>query len=223
MTKLHLGCGCIYLEGYVNIDYPRTEHTVQEEALTADLYCDIATLDYPAGSVNEIRSHHVFEHFPRQTALALLCRWTDWLETGGVLRIETPDLMGAAKALTAWRTPYGKKQQIIRHLFGSHEANWAAHWDGWYEARFRHTLEALGYRDIHCVCSCWEALYNIDVTAIRGKAWFSFDDYEAMASKILGESLVTFREGELSESEKTMHSVWLDGWRKAYLLGRDSG
>ena len=30
MTRLHLGCGTRYLDGYVNIDYPPSEHTVRE-------------------------------------------------------------------------------------------------------------------------------------------------------------------------------------------------
>src|SRR5512139_881733 len=98
MTKLHLGCGTRYLDGYVNIDHPPSEHTVQH-ALVADRYADINDLHYPAGEIDEVRLHHVFEHFPRQIALALLCRWTDWLKPGGLLRIETPDAMASAWAL----------------------------------------------------------------------------------------------------------------------------
>ena len=80
--KLHLGCGHYYLEGYTNVDYPPSEHSVQQ-SIKADLFCDLATLRYAAGSVDEIRLHHVFEHFPRPAALALLCRWRDWLVPGG--------------------------------------------------------------------------------------------------------------------------------------------
>ena len=127
--KLHLGCGQYYLEGYVNVDYPASEHQVQK-SLRADLFRDLSTLTYPGASVEEVRLHHVFEHFSRPVALALLCRWRDWLVPGGTLRIETPDLMASARLLVWPWVKYEKKQEVIRHLFGSHEAHWAIRTDG---------------------------------------------------------------------------------------------
>lgn len=79
--KLHLGCGDNYLAGYLNIDLPPSRQTVVKTK--ADLYADIRVLDYPEGSVDEIRSHHVFEHFSRQEALKLLANWRRWLKVGG--------------------------------------------------------------------------------------------------------------------------------------------
>lgn len=216
MKKLHLGCGQIYLDGYVNIDYPRTEHTVQA-SLVADKYCNIVELEYPAASIAEIRLHHVFEHFPRPVALALLCRWTDWLSVGGTLRIETPDLIAAAKALASPFVSYKKKQQITRHLFGSHEAAWAAHWDGWHAEKFQKILARLGYTAIHCTCSRWYTLHNIDVTARRGSQLFSFEEYQEIASEIFLESLIVSERNKIADSEMTMHEIWMDTWRKVYL------
>src|SRR3990172_7747840 len=63
--RLHLGCGENYFNGYINIDYPSSEHTVQERA-AADIFGDITTLVFPSQSIDEIRSHHTFEHFNRQ-------------------------------------------------------------------------------------------------------------------------------------------------------------
>ena len=96
--KLHLGCGQQYLQGYVNVDYPASEHQVQK-SLRADLYTDLTKLSYPVASIEEVRLHHVFEHFSRPVALALLCRWRDWLAPGGRLHVETPDLMASARML----------------------------------------------------------------------------------------------------------------------------
>ncbi|MBE3140734.1 MAG: hypothetical protein IMZ53_09145 [Thermoplasmata archaeon] len=63
-TRLHLGCGEVYLGDYLNIDYPLASHTLQTK-LAADEYHNILELRYPANSIEEIRPHHVFEHFAR--------------------------------------------------------------------------------------------------------------------------------------------------------------
>lgn len=219
MTKLHLGCGTRYLDGYINIDHPPSEHTVQH-ALVADRYVDISELNYPVGTIDEIRLHHVFEHFPRQLALALLCQWTDWLKPGGLLRIETPDVMASAWALVSPMTSNGARHQIIRHLFGSHEASWAAHWDGWYKDRFKKTLKALGFHDLKFVRSRWGATRNIEVLAIRGDKKFTLENYRSIVEGILAQSLVTHWSksslNAVAESEKAMLDVWMREWEQAY-------
>jgi predicted SAM-dependent methyltransferase len=82
IVKLHLGYGQRYLEGYVNIDFPVSEDTLQKDNV-ADLHAGILGLRYPVGSVEEIRLHHVFEHFSRPVACALLASWFSWLYPGG--------------------------------------------------------------------------------------------------------------------------------------------
>lgn len=223
VSRLHLGCGTRYLEGYTNIDYPSNEHTVQS-GLVADLYADIRQLQFSKDSIDEVRLHHVFEHFPRQIAIALLCRWTDWLKPGGMLHIETPDVMASAWALVSPLASYKERQQIIRHLFGSHEASWAAHWDGWYDERFRHTLSMLGYRNIRLKKSRWESLRNIEVFATRGDLMFSIPDYRRIAMSLLSDSLITYgstgnaRKPVVSDSEQVMLDVWMREWESAYIV-----
>jgi predicted SAM-dependent methyltransferase len=219
MTRLHLGCGTRYLDGYVNIDHPPSKHTVQDQ-LVADLYADISELNYPAGSIDEVRLHHVFEHFPRQIALALLCRWCDWLRPGGTLRIETPDVIGSAWALISPFSSNRLKQQVIRHLFGSHEAAWAAHWDGWHKERFKHTLTMLDFTKQTFIQSKWGALYNIEVLATRGTCTFNLTDYERIVENLLRESLITHKSihssHDVAESEMAMLTVWMREWKAAY-------
>ena len=219
MTKLHLGCGTRYLDGYVNIDYPASEHTVQH-ALVADRRADITKVIYPTSTVDEVRLHHVFEHFPRQIALALLCRWAEWLKPGGLLRIETPDVMASAWALISPLTSSSKRYQIVRHLFGSHEAGWAAHWDGWYKDRFRHTLTALGFRDLRFVKSRWGATRNIETLATRGDKKFTLQEYRKIVKDLLAKSLVTHRSrwafNMVADSEQAMLEVWMREWEQAY-------
>lgn len=219
-TRLHLGCGTRYLDGYVNIDHPPSQHTVQSD-IRVDRHADIVKLTYPAGSVDEIRLHHVFEHFPRQIALALVCRWNDWLKPGGLLWIETPDVMTSAWALVSPFTSEDTRQQILRHLFGSHEAQWAAHWDGWYESRFAATLTLLRFRDLEFVHSAWGALRNIEVKAHRGAGTYSAETYRPIVRELLMKSLVTHKTKSsrhaISESELCMLEVWMREWEAHYL------
>lgn len=141
--KLHLGCQEKYLEGYINIDLPPSEHTAQE--VKADLYSDVRDLDYETSTVDEIRSHHLLEHFSRQEALFLIARWHRWLKIGGLLVVETPDFEESAKKFIRANT---KDQFVIgRHIFGSHEASWAYHKDFWSETKFRYILERIGFSE----------------------------------------------------------------------------
>ncbi|MDD2336791.1 MAG: methyltransferase domain-containing protein, partial [Geobacteraceae bacterium] len=122
--RLHLGCGQKYLQGYINIDFPSENHTTQSRQI-ADYCANILDLDFPPGSVDEIRCHHVLEHFERPVALSLLAQWQSWLKKEGTLVIETPDLEESARLLLSEQSTYQEKQVIIRHLFGSNEAHWA--------------------------------------------------------------------------------------------------
>jgi hypothetical protein len=182
---------------------------------------DLTTLNYPAKSIEEIRLHHVFEHFPRPVALALLCRWRDWLVPSGRLRVETPDLKASARLLVSRFTSYDEKQEVIRHIFGSHEADWAVHWDGWYAERFERTLGRLGY-DIESIeTSKWERLRNVEVIARKGTAAFRIGDYRAAAAELLRLSTIKSRVGNrssgLSTSEDEMLAVWMSMWERTYL------
>jgi predicted SAM-dependent methyltransferase len=141
MLKIHLGCQEKYLEGYVNIDLPPSQHTAQE--VKADQYADVRELTYEADTVDEIRTHHMLEHFSRQESLVLLSRWHKWLKLGGIVHIETPDFEESARKFL--KSSRHDQQILGRHIFGSHEAEWAYHKDFWSEDKFRFVLGELGF------------------------------------------------------------------------------
>jgi hypothetical protein len=140
-NRLHLGCGETYLEGYVNIDFPQSEHTIVR--IKADKYTDIRKLDCAAGAVDEVRAHHFLEHFSRAESLALLMRWRRWLKPGGLMVLETPDFEGILRDIISIKD-LKKKLELERHLFGSQEARWAVHYDGWFEEKYRFVMNRLG-------------------------------------------------------------------------------
>jgi len=84
--KLHLGCGDVHLDGFVNIDSMHMP--------TVDAVADIRYLHarkYPKNSADLIYASHVLEHFTRWEYGSVLRRWFDILKPGGILRVAVPD------------------------------------------------------------------------------------------------------------------------------------
>lgn len=116
--KLHLGCGENYLQGYHNIDFPSTSHTVQTNTVV-DEYADILELYYSVSSMAEVRLHHVFKHFfTRPASLALLASWwSSRLAKDGILRIEVPGFDRCARIVLSPFSISTNQNRTERHLF----------------------------------------------------------------------------------------------------------
>lgn len=200
--KLHLGCGETLLSGYVNIDYPKDQHNIMN--VSPDLAADLTMLACRENSVDEIRSHHVFEHFNRIAALGMLIRWRSWLKPGGLLIIETPDFLATARAALE----LGASEQIAlaRHLEGDQAAQWGFHFGQWFPGRFKRTLSLLGYEidSIESARSPWHRLPLHNVTVLARKPMQTAGmDIDAAAEQLLRDSLV-------AEEEVDKLAVWTD-------------
>ena len=203
--KLHLGCGQRYLQGYVNIDLPPDEPALRP-APVADRYEDLTCLRFAAGSVEEVRLHHVFEHFPRPQALALLACWNAWLAPGGLVHIEVPDF--ARTAFAALRPLAGKaeRRRAVRHLFGSHEASWAVHREGWSVASLSDSVAAFGFGDLQVRRNSWKGTHNFEVIARRRHS------LDAEAAAVAARRLLCDYLVDRSESELRLLEVWLQAF-----------
>jgi len=206
--KLHLGCGQVYLEGYVNIDYPLTEHTVQQKSV-ADEFADLTDMRYKAGTIEEVRLHHVFEHFPRTQAIALLVSWHSWLKKGGKVHIEVPEFDATARLVLDRKTSDKDRNVAIRHIFGSNEAPWAVHYDGWSEDRFRELFDAFGFKMEKVERNSYLATRNIEVIAKKNKKTGSKDQVKEKARKYLKQFTVND-----SEFEVRLLEIWLRDFTK---------
>lgn len=200
--KLHLGCGQYYLDGYVNIDYPDSEQSVQSN-VKVDLYSDLLALKYSSSSIEEIRSHHVFEHFERSIACALLTSWNSWLVDGGILRIEVPDFEKCMKAILNPFKEQHKKSIAMRHIFGSQEAHWAIHYHGYTKKNMKEMMELFGFEITNVNQFEWNGLYNLDITAKKVKV-LSVSACREMTEVYLNQFMV-----DQSESEMDQLKIWM--------------
>lgn len=194
--KLHLGCGQKYIEGYVNIDYPISEHSIQEKSV-ADVHADITQLSYPLSSVDEVRLHHVFEHFTRPIACGLISEWRFWLKQGGILHIEVPDFQRTAFTVLNPFSISRSRTVALRHIFGSHEAFWAVHCEGWTVSQLSNLLKKLEFEILEIKKNSWKGTYNFEVIARKNDNDLSQADSEKMVKDFLSDYLVDSSEGEL--------------------------
>ena len=205
--KLHLGCGQRHFEGYVNIDYPLSEHSVQQTSI-ADEYANLLELRYKPNSIEEVRLHHVFEHFPRAVASALLYSWSTWLKKGGTLRIEVPDFEKTGKVALSRFSSKKAKAVAMRHIFGSQEAHWAVHFEGYTPASLSNVMELYGFKVSEVKKNSHLGTYNIDVIATKVK-----DLSTAEAASITRNYLNGYLVAEV-ESEKLMLDIWMSDYEK---------
>lgn len=203
--KLHLGCGERYLDGYRNIDFPPSEHAVQTQT-RVDEYADIRELAYPYASVAEVRLHHVFEHFSRPVALALLSAWNAWLEPGGALRIEVPDFDRTARRVLRPFASEERRGVALRHIFGSQEAAWAFHLEGWSGKRLEKTAEAFGFSVLERRKSRYKGTYNVDLS-FRRTAELTVAEARSAARERLSKYLV-----DASSTEMRILAVWMTAY-----------
>jgi ubiquinone/menaquinone biosynthesis C-methylase UbiE len=137
MKKLHLGCGDMILQGYINCDLynPR-----------ADVKCDALHLPFEDESVDEIYSAHLFEHFDFYEAFKLLEEWKRVLKTGAKLIIETPDLEANCRALV--NLPEERRCHLYDQFYGKPWIPGLGHKFLYTEGQLRITLQWMGFKDI---------------------------------------------------------------------------
>jgi len=205
--KLHLGCGHYYLKGYVNIDYPVSKHTLFSKSLV-DKHADIAKLKYKPNTVDEIRLHHVFEHFPRPIVCALVVTWRYWLKSGGILHIEVPDFDKSAQIILNPLTTNKAKFVALRHIFGSHEADWANHYEGWSIKRLTNFLKDYQFDIIKTNKSHWLGTHNINVIAKKNNQLLTTTNANIISKQYLTNFLV-----DQSVSEVKLLKIWIDSYQ----------
>lgn len=166
MKKLELGSGKFPHQGYTHIDIDPKHRP--------DIAGDFRTMVF--SEVDEIRSHHLLEHFSRQEGIEVLKQWHSWLKKGGKLIVETPDFEAICHHFTDQpKRLWGTREMLVMSAYGSQEADWAYHKDGWWEDKFKEVLPELGFeitlvKHTHSRYhknNTWYRLPNILVEAVK--------------------------------------------------------
>lgn len=87
-TKLHIGCGKNYFDGWINIDN-NSDNNIQKLDMNLDLRNPLPFRD---DSVDYIFNEHFLEHLTVQDGLKALMEFRRVLKPGGVLRVAMPGL-----------------------------------------------------------------------------------------------------------------------------------
>jgi len=132
--RLHLGCGKVRLEGFVNIDHRATSAT--------DLECDILQLPFDDNTVTRIETYHVIEHLGRHEAVRAVREWHRVLKSGGVLVMECPDFDATCREYLEGRV------DRIDNIFGLQRFEGDSHRFGYNFERLRLLLAECGFQSI---------------------------------------------------------------------------
>lgn len=138
MLKLHLGCGKIYIPGFVHIDaidYPHVDHVASIDRLSF----------IEDNSVSLIYACTVLEHFKRRDTINVLKEWYRVLTPGGTLRVSVPDF----EALAEIYNKYDKNLKlIIGPLLGRQNYLYNIHYNIFDFKTLKENLEEAGYKNI---------------------------------------------------------------------------
>jgi predicted SAM-dependent methyltransferase len=140
--RLHLGCGSVRLAGFCNVD--------AMPAAAVDVLDDIRTLDrFPDGSVEEIYTCHVLEHFAHDEIEPLLRRWHALLRPGGCLRISVPDMDRIVQVYAKNFDHFQKPSHTpwIGLIYGGQTTPYDFHKTGFNACWLRYLLERNGFMD----------------------------------------------------------------------------
>lgn len=144
--KLHLGCGKVYIPGFIHIDLADYPHV--------DYKNDISCLPmFANNSVDLIYCCHALEYYDRQEAQEVLKEWHRVLKPGGILRLAVPDFEAIVKVYLKYKDL--AHQGILGPLYGRMEIKTADgekviyHKTTYDFASLKTALGAAGFKNIH--------------------------------------------------------------------------
>ena len=152
--KLHVGCGGVYLRGYVNLDaqgtlvasVPQDGQPIGRDVrdyyaaggtwdalpnaarVIVDRLGNMAQLPPDLRGLDKILAVQCLEHLAFDVARACVAHWHSCLRPGGVLVVTVPD----SAATLDWSIHDPTRHRFgARHIYGSHKDPWNVHLSIW--------------------------------------------------------------------------------------------
>ena len=136
--RLNIGCGHIALEGYVNVD--------RREVPGVDVVAEVDRLPFDPGTVAELFSAHLLEHFPReQLRREMLPYWKSLLARDGVFRAVVPDAGTMIEKFQGGQMPWDDLREVT---FGGQDYAGDFHFDMFTAGSLGDLLREAGFRDV---------------------------------------------------------------------------
>jgi hypothetical protein len=153
LKKIHLGCGDIHLDGYINIDVSSNS--------AADMVFDIQHIDkfFKKNTISEILIIHAISYFRLFDARHLMLTCFNILESGGKLIIEFPDVIKCLKIIINNNNISNEKDlfQYIEGIRGFYafdlkqieqQVRFTPYAFGWSSNHIKYELMNLGFKSI---------------------------------------------------------------------------
>jgi hypothetical protein len=138
---LNVGCGHIVQPDCLNVD--------RRELPGIDVIAEADKLPFERGTVNEIRSSHLLEHFPEEALVrGLLPYWHGLLKPGGRIRAIVPDGDAMLSEYAAGRYPFDDLREV---LYGSQDYDGDFHFNLLTPSSLRSILETSGFKQVELI------------------------------------------------------------------------
>jgi len=122
----------------------------------------------------------------------------------GILHIEVPDFNKSAQIILNPLTTNKAKFVALRHIFGSNEASWANHYEGWSVKRLNHFFKIYQFNIIQTNKSHWRGTHNINVIAQKNNQILTTTTAKIITKQYLNNYLV-----DQSVSELKLLTIWI--------------
>jgi len=161
-VRLNLGCGHVPLAGFVNVD--------MRGLPGVDIVAPIDDIPVRPGTVVEIFSSHLLEHFPQEELRrSLLPYWASLLAPGGLFRAVVPDGEAMLAKAADGSYPFYDFREV---LFGSQDYTGDFHYNMFTPASLSDLLVEAGFGEITVPAKGRRngRCYEFEIQAIYGGA-----------------------------------------------------
>ena len=144
--KLHLGCGDVKIDGYINVDIRSYPIYRTKNPSSPDVIDDMTELrQFRKNTVSVIYICHALDHLTRFQYNFALKSWHQLLKKGGILRISVPDMENLCK----YYVETGDLNSIRGTLYGGQDYKENFHYWGWDFNELSKDLKDVGFKKVN--------------------------------------------------------------------------